>query len=85
MNDWVTIASNVGPVEIAVLKDRFEGEGIAYFVKGENNPYIISSSTNWGSPFGGIEIQVRENDKQRALEILKETGYLDDSSPLRRV
>lgn len=85
MNDWVTIAYNVGPVEIAVLRDRFEGEGIAYFVKDENNPYIFSGTGNWGNPFGGIKIQVRESDKERALEILKDTGYLDDPTPLRQV
>lgn len=86
MNDWVTVASNVGPVEIAVLKDRFEEEGIAYFIKDENNPYIFSGGNNaFGGFFGGIKIQVRENDKERALEILKETGYLDDPSALRTV
>lgn len=70
MNDWVTIAYYVNPVEIAVLKDRFEEEGIACFVKEENSAYQFSTN-------GGTKIQVRENDKERALEILKETGYLE--------
>jgi hypothetical protein len=70
MNDWVTIGYYVGPVELAVLKDRFNEEGILYFVKDENGVYQFSTN-------GGIKIQVRESDKERALEIMKETGYLE--------
>lgn len=70
MNDLVTIAYNVGLVEIAVLKDRFEEEGILCFVKDENSVYPMSL-------YGGTKIQVQESDKERALEIMKETGYLE--------
>lgn len=68
MNDWVTVAYNVGPVQMAVLKDRFEEEAIEYFVKDEYSPYEKFVA-------GGTKIQVRENDVRRAGEILKETGY----------
>ncbi len=70
MNTWVTVGFHVGPVEMTVLKDRFEDEGIPYFVKDENNVYPLTT-------FGGAKVQVREEDKERALEILKETGYLE--------
>jgi len=70
MNNLVTIAYNVGPVQMAVLKDRFDEEGIAYFIKDENSVYPISL-------YGGTKIQVQETDEARALEILKETGYLE--------
>jgi hypothetical protein len=69
MNDWVTVASNTGPVEIAVLKDCFEEEDIEYFLREQNSPYQFATM--------GLKIQVRESDKERALEILKETGYIE--------
>jgi hypothetical protein len=69
MNDWITIADKVSPVELAVLKDYFEENGIEYFVKEQNSPYQFATM--------GLKIQVRESDKERALEILKETGYIE--------
>jgi hypothetical protein len=70
MDDLVTIAFNVGPVEMAVLKDRFEVEGIVYLIKDENSVYPMAL-------YGGTKIQVQESDKERALQIMKETGYLE--------
>jgi hypothetical protein len=72
MNDWITVAYNVGPVEMAVLQDRFEEEGIPFVTTGGNSAYPSISAVQ-----GGIKIQVPESDEERALEILKETGYLE--------
>jgi|GEM_PF-5948302 len=72
MNDWITIAYHVGPVEMAVLKDIFDEEGIPFVTTGGNSPYPSISAVQ-----GGIKIQVPESNKERALEILKETGYLE--------
>ena len=72
MNDWITIAYHAGPVEIAVLKEIFEEEGILFVISGENTAYPPISVAQ-----GGIKIQVREEDKERALEIVKEAGYLE--------
>lgn len=44
MNDWITIAYQVGPVEIAVLKDRFEEEGIPFVISEKilyTHPYLL--------------------------------------------
>jgi hypothetical protein len=72
MNDWVTVGYYVSPVEMAVLKDRFDAEEIVFFTSGENSAYPPISAVQ-----GGIKLQVRENDKERALEIMKESGYLE--------
>jgi hypothetical protein len=72
MNDWITIAYNVGPVEMAVLNDRFEEEGIPFVITGGNSAYPSIAAVQ-----GGTKIQVPKSDEQRALEILKETGYLE--------
>ena len=71
MNDWVTVGYYVGPVEMAVLKDRFDAEGIVFIISGENSAYPPISAVQ-----GGTKIQVRQNDEERAVEILKEAGYL---------
>jgi len=70
MNDWITIAYYVTPVEIAVLTDRFDEEGISFVTIGGNSAYPPISAVQ-----GGIKIQVRKEDEARALEIIKETGY----------
>ncbi len=72
MNDWITIAYHVGPVEMVVLKDIFDEEGIPFVATGGNSPYPSIAAVQ-----GGTKIQVQESDKERALEILKETGYLE--------
>lgn len=70
MNNWVTIAYYATPVEIAVLTDRFDEEGIVFITIGGNSAYPPLSAVQ-----GGIQIQVHEEDEVRALEIIKETGY----------
>jgi hypothetical protein len=72
MNDWVIVAYQVSPVEIAVIKDRFDEEEIPFITSGGNSPYPPLSAVQ-----GGMKIQVNANDEARALEILKETGYLE--------
>jgi hypothetical protein len=65
----VTIATFTYPNELFVIKGRFDAEGIEYFTADENtiavNPFLSNA-------IGGIKLNVREGDVNRALEILKE-------------
>jgi len=70
MNNLVTVAYHVSPVEMAVLKDMFDEEEIPFITSGGNSAYPPISAVQ-----GGIKIQVRKEDEVRALEIIKETGY----------
>jgi hypothetical protein len=70
MNDLVTVAYHVSPVEVTVLKDMFDEEGIPFITLGGNSAYPPISAVQ-----GGIKIQVRKEDEARALEIIKEAGY----------
>jgi hypothetical protein len=63
------------PYELAILRSRLESENIECFVKDE---LTVQVNPFYSNAIGGIKLQVRESDLQRAIVILKETRYLDD-------
>lgn len=75
MNQFVTIKTFTYAYEVVVLKGRLESEGITTFIKNENFSQIASLYSN---AIGGVQLQVRENDLPRAIEILREGDYLND-------
>ena len=64
----VTVAIFVEPVEANLAKGRIEAEGIECFLAGEH-----FAGTYWllSNAAGGVKLQVRESDAQRAAEILQ--------------
>ncbi|GHT13473.1 hypothetical protein FACS189432_02300 [Bacteroidia bacterium] len=59
--------------EFAIIRGRLESEGIECFVQ---NELIAQAYTNAA---GGIKLQVRESDVEKAVKILLEDGCLKES------
>ncbi|MCL1933713.1 MAG: DUF2007 domain-containing protein [Candidatus Azobacteroides sp.] len=67
----VTVLTFMHAHETAVIRGRLESEGIPCFIKDELSTQVY--------PFiSEGELQVRESDVQRTIEILKETGHIKD-------
>lgn len=71
---WITIATFTYPPEGAVIKSRLEAEGIACIMKDELTVQVYSFYSN---AIGGVKLQVMPEDKQKALSILGEAGYVE--------
>jgi len=69
----VTIATFTYPSEIAIIKGRLESDGIECFVKDE---LTVQVNNFYSNAIGGIKLQVRQNDVEQALIILKNLGYI---------
>lgn len=69
MNDLVTIKTSNIPGEMAVAKTYLENNEIFCLLKDE----LINQIHPAG--LGGIKLQVREEDAQRAAELLIEGGF----------
>jgi hypothetical protein len=70
---FITVLTATYGYEIAVIRGRLESEGIACFVKDE---LTVQVNPFYSNAIGGVKLQVRESDLNQALEILKETGYI---------
>lgn len=75
MSNFVTIQKFTYIQELYVLRTVLEANDIEYQVLDELTaqviPYISGSR-------GGIRLQVREEDAERALELLKEKGFIQE-------
>jgi type III secretory pathway lipoprotein EscJ len=72
---FVTIRTFTFAYEIAIVRSRLESEGITCFVKDELTAQVNPFYSN---AIGGIQLQVLESDLPRAIEILKEAGYITE-------
>ncbi len=75
MEDFVTIMTVTYPHEVAVIKARLESEGIDCYLKDEMSVQVYNLASN---AMGGVKLQVREKDREDALTILQEAGYLKE-------
>lgn len=64
----VTIASFAYPIEANLAKTRLEAEGIDCVL---TNEHFASMGWAWSLAIGGVGLQVRESDAERAAEILE--------------
>lgn len=64
----ITITSFANPVDANLAKTRLEAEGIDCVV---TNEHIASMNWIWPLAIGGVGLQVRESDAERAAEILE--------------
>ena len=72
---FITVLTATYGYEIAVIRGRLESEGITCFVKDELTVQVYPFYSN---AIGGVKLQVRESDLNRAVEILTETRYIKD-------
>lgn len=71
--EYITIYSTDDRTEISILKNLFDQEKIDYKVLGEATN---SSAGVAGSGITGIRLQVRDDERERAKEILVESGFI---------
>jgi hypothetical protein len=71
--ELVTIKAFNFPQEAALAHSFLDAEGIYSFIMDELITQVYSLTTN---VFGGVKLQVREEDVQRAVELLYAAGYL---------
>jgi hypothetical protein len=66
-----TLASFSQPMGAYLLRARLEGNGIAAFVRDENT---IGLDWFYSNAVGGVKIDVSDEDYERALQLLDESG-----------
>ena len=74
----ITIKTFINPVEANIIKGRLESEGIPTLLLDENT---VNTYWLYAQAIGGIRLQVKEEDVEHALSILKEDNakmYLMD-------
>lgn len=67
MNELVTIKSYMASHELLVDRSKLESFGIECFTKDEMTSQVLNF---YSQLKGGIQLQVRKNDLQKAREIL---------------
>lgn len=64
----ITIKTYNLPIEAAIHQSKLEAYGIWYYLKDE---LTIQSHNFYSNAIGGVKLQVRKEDVERALEILE--------------
>jgi hypothetical protein len=75
MEKLVTIMTFTHPSEMYVIRWRLEMEGIDCFAKDE---LTIQIHPFYSNALGGVKLQIRERDLEKATAILKESGYIQE-------
>ncbi|MFI5140596.1 MAG: putative signal transducing protein, partial [Sphingobacteriales bacterium] len=75
MDKLVTVLRVSYPQELWIIKGRLESEGIECFTKDE---LTVQAYSLYSQAIGGVKLQVWEKDKNTALMILAELGYLKE-------
>src|SRR5688500_18358504 len=73
MEHYITILTFTYPQDAYIIKGRLEAEGIDCFLKDKLTVQVDNFYTN---ALGGVKLQVKDSDSERASDILKEAGYL---------
>ncbi len=67
MSEFTTLKSDVFPHELFIDRSKLETHGIKCFAQDE---HTIQVNNFYSEALGGIRLKVRENDLERAIEIL---------------
>ena len=76
---FITVLTVTYAHEIAVIRSRLESEGITCFVQDE---LTVQVNPFYSNAIGGVKLQVLSRDLSRAIEILKEAGYIFGENPV---
>ena len=63
--------------DLAIVKGRLEADGIQCFALDE---YTIQAKPGLSDAYGGVKLQVREEDAEKAIQILKGYGYFKEEN-----
>ncbi|MCF8275616.1 MAG: DUF2007 domain-containing protein [Flavobacteriales bacterium] len=77
MNEFVTIVSFTYPSELAIAKLKLEAEGIECRVLDE---LTVQSYNFVSNAVGGVKLQVRKSDFEKAGAILRAGGFSDEET-----
>ena len=73
MEHYVTILTFTYPHDAIIIKGRLEADGIPCFLKDELTVQVDNFYTN---ALGGVKLQVKESDRERATEKRQEHLFL---------
>lgn len=73
MNELVTLRAFNNSNDFEIAKSYLESFEIECFGQDEN-----MTSTYWSGVVGGVKLQVREEQVEEAIKLLREAGYLKD-------
>jgi len=76
MSSLVTIKTFTYSHEAAIIRSRLEVDGIRCFVQDELTTQVYPFMS---SAIGGVKLQVRKEEAEEAIAMLKESGDLTDS------
>src|SRR5579863_6409983 len=68
----ITVATFTYPHQAGLLRSMLEAEGIECFTKGENT---ITAQPFYSNAIGGVRMEVKETDVERANKIVKDYYY----------
>ena len=74
MENLVTVQVFYEPTNVLIPRSLLESEGIECFVKDE----LVAQVYNVASIVGGVKLQVKESDVERAIQILMDGGFLTE-------
>jgi hypothetical protein len=77
MNNWITIISFTYPHEAHIANGKLQSEGIETRLLDE---FTTQVNNFYSNAIGGVKIQVKEGDVEKALQILKDGGFLEESA-----
>lgn len=80
--NWITLISFLYPQEAYLAKNVLEVEDIPVFLKDE---LTVQVNNFYSNAVGGVKLIVRESDKEKALTILREAGYIKETSEKSRL
>ena len=75
MDNFITIKTFTGPSDLAIPRTLLEANGVECRILDE---LTIQVSPLYSNAIDGIKLQVRESDIQKAVEILKDGGFITD-------
>lgn len=75
-NKFITVLTFTYAHEVAIIRGRLEAEGITCSTKDE----FTAQFSPYSTAIGGVKLQVLSKDLNRAIEILKEEGYINEEN-----
>lgn len=80
MENWITVLTFTYPTQAHLAKAKVESEGIEVLIRDELTAQV---NNFYSSAIGGVKLQVRNKDAERAFEILKASGYIKEEKHIQ--
>ena len=78
MSAWITVLSFPLPHQAHLVKTLLESEDIEVMIADE---MTVQVNNFYSNAVGGVKLQVREENLERALQLLKDHAYLAEPAP----